>query len=210
MPVILASTSPRRKELLSLLNVSFEAVEPVCTEQVDDTIPPKEQAGIFAERKARSCAERFPGALVLGSDTLLDVEGKVVGKPVNAADARAMLGRLGGGRHEVHSAVALVRYADGLQDMACESVSVWMQELSRERLLAYLQSGEWEGKAGAYAIQGRGGDLIARIEGDFTAVVGLPLRLVAGLLQARGCHVPVDVERIYQRKPIHNWSRFSS
>src|SRR5574341_812500 len=185
MRLILASTSPRRHDLLALLQIPFEVDEPTFVEQLGREAGPEQQARFFAEQKARSCARRFPAVLVLGSDTLISLGGEIQGKTDDTVDAAAMLRRLCGRAHEVHTAVALGRHADPMLDAAVETVRVWMREFSEAEAEAYLRSGECMGKAGAYSIQGKGGDLVSRIEGDYPAVVGLPLRLVARLLQRR-------------------------
>jgi septum formation protein len=209
MRLILASTSPRRHELLGFLQIPFETVAPDFVEQITDHTGPEQQARLFAEQKARACARRFPEALVLGSDTLISVGARILGKPADAAEARTMLRQLRGRLHEVHTAVALVRLADPVLDTAVETVRVWMREFSEAEAEAYLRSGESLGKAGAYSIQGEGGNLVARIEGDYPAVVGLPLRAVARMLRLRGVTLPLDVEELYQSKPYPNWARFA-
>ncbi|MGH7260967.1 MAG: Maf family protein [Nitrospiraceae bacterium] len=208
MPLVLASTSPRRKELLALLQLPFEVVEPEYEERVRADLPPAEQAQAFALGKARSCARRDADSLILGSDTLIAVDEMVLGKPADRTEADAMLRKLRGREHCIHTAVALCCAARRIQDVAVETVQVWMTPFSDADLEAYLASGEWQGKAGAYSIQGRGGSLIERIEGDFTTAVGLPLRLTASLLQRHGLPVPVDVEQLYRTKPYPNWATF--
>jgi len=209
MRLVLASTSPRRKELLALLQVPFEVVDPTSPEQLSRDHPPETQAQLFAERKARSCADRFPDRLVLGSDTLIAVGSDVMGKPSDLTEAGAMLRRLRGREHVIYTSVALFRKADGIQDVAVETVRVWMKNFSDAEVEEYLRTGESMGKAGAYSIQGRGGRLIDRIAGDYTAAVGLPLRLVADLLRKRGVSLPIDVEMLYRTKPYPNWDLFA-
>jgi septum formation protein len=217
MRLILASSSPRRHALLSLLQVSFDIVEPDDVEQPRPHLDPAALATLYAERKARSCADRFPGCLVLGSDTLIALEDRrdstprteVLGKPADLAEARAMLRRLRGQEHVIHTAVALICQRDGVADRASEQVRVWMRQVSDTEIEAYLRTEESLGKAGAYSIQGEGARLIAGIQGDFTAAVGLPLRLVADLLQQRGVRLSVDVEALYRARPYPNWDRFA-
>jgi len=209
MPLILASTSPRRKELLALLQLPFEVVEPDFQERIHADLPPEAQAWTFALGKAQSCAQPHADSLVLGSDTLIAVGETILGKPADRAEAAAMLRRLRGRDHRIYTAVALCCGARKIQEVAVDTVRVWMTPFSDADLEHYLASGEWQGKAGAYSIQGRGGSLIERIEGDFTAAVGLPLRLVASLLQKHGLPVPVDVEHLYRTKPYPNWGTFS-
>lgn len=208
MPLILASTSPRRKDLLALLHVPFQIAEPSFTERPSRDLSPQDQSRRFAEGKAQSCAERFPDQLALGSDTLIALDGEVMGKPANLAEARSMLGRLRGRAHTIHTAVALRRQSDSVRDAAIETVHVWMRPFDDAELEAYLHRGESLGKAGAYSIQGIGGRFIERIEGDYTAAVGLPLRLVAELLRKQGVVVPIDVAQLYWTKPYPNWAVF--
>ncbi len=208
MPLVLASTSPRRKELLALLQLPFEVADPEYNELIHAEVPPEAQAWTFALGKAQSCARRHAGSLVLGSDTLIAVGETVLGKPADRAQANAMLRRLRGRDHRIFTAVALYDPARNVQDVAVEIVQVTMKPFSDAELEAYLATEEWRGKAGAYSIQGQGGSLIERIEGDFTAAVGLPLRLTASLLAKHGLSVPVDVEQLYRAKPYPNWSSF--
>ncbi len=208
MALVLASTSPRRKDLLALLRIPFEIAEPNFIEQLRRDLAPDEQARQFADGKAQACAARFPDQLVLGSDTLISLDDAVMGKPADLADARSMLQKLCGRAHLIHTAVALRRQADGVQEVAVETVRVWMKAFDEAELEAYLYTGESLGKAGAYSIQGIGGRFIERIEGDYTAAVGLPLRLTADLLRGRGLAVPVDVDELYRAKPYPNWGRF--
>ncbi len=210
MPLILASTSPRRIELLGLLQVPFRVERPLYQEQVRPGVPAATLAAEFARGKADSCAARFPDSLVLGSDTLIVLDGAVLGKPVDLPGARAMLRRLSGRDHVVHTAVACRRLLDDVDDVAETSVRVWMRNFGPDEIERSLDTGESLGKAGAYAIQGLGGQLIAKISGDYTAAVGLPIRLVADRLQAYGIEVPVDVEALYRTKPYPNWARFAS
>lgn len=207
MRLILASTSPRRKDLFALLQIPFEVVAPPFQEQICQGCSAAEQAQRFASGKARSCAQHYPDSLVLGSDTLISVGTDVLGKPADLVEARATLQRLRGREHMIHTAVAICRKRDNLQDLAVETVRVWMHYLSDAEVEAYLQTDEWMGKAGAYSIQDSGSRLIARIEGDYTAAVGLPLRLVVHLLRMHGVAVP-DIQRLYQTKPYPNWAKF--
>ncbi|MER3425016.1 MAG: septum formation protein Maf [Nitrospiraceae bacterium] len=208
MRLVLASTSPRRRELLALLQIPFEVATPVFQEHVQPGLPPLEQVREFAEGKARSCEDRFPASLILGSDTLIVIDSEVLGKPASEAEAADMLRRLSGREHVIHTAVALNRTADKRWTTAVETVRVWLRVLSDAEIDRYIRTGESMGKAGAYAIQGRGGHLIDRIEGDFTAAVGLPLRRVAAMLGENGLHVPIDLEAVYSTKPYPNWNRF--
>jgi septum formation protein len=208
MRLILASTSPRRSELLTLLGPPFEVMAPPFVEQVIPHLPADRQASEFAEGKARSCMSQYPDALILGSDTLISLGSEVLGKPRNLAEAEAMLTRMAGRTHSIFTAVALVRHAGGWCDVQVATVQVAMKAFGEADLAAYLRTEESLGKAGAYSIQGAGSELIDRIEGDYTAAVGLPLRMVADMLRRRGMPCPVDVDRLYEVKPYPNWARF--
>ncbi len=210
MHLVLASTSPRRKDLLALLQLSFETAAPAFTEHPQQALSPQDHALFFAEGKALSCAGRFPDALVLASDTLIALDGEVLGKPVTPDDGLAMLRRLQGREHEIHTAVALHRQSGGVRVRALESVRVWMQDVSDPEIIAYVQTGEGLDKAGGYAIQGAGGRLIARIDGDFTAAVGLPLKCVGALLRGQGLTLPVNLDALYSVMPYPNWERFAT
>ncbi|MGH9783324.1 MAG: Maf family protein [Terriglobia bacterium] len=209
MSLILASTSPRRKELLALLQIPFDVMAPTYVEQLRSGCTAEEQVREFARGKAQSCSTQVPDALVLGSDTLIALDGNLLGKPVDLQEARAMLQRMSGREHLIYTAVAVRRESDGLEEAHVEAVRVWMKPFERVELDAYLRTGESSGKAGAYSIQGKGGQLIAKIQGDYTAAVGLPLRIVATLLRRHGVSIPTDMERLYQQKHYPNWTHFN-
>lgn len=209
MPIILASTSPRRRELLALLGIPFNVKNPSFDERLEANRPAPQQVMAFAQGKAQSVARQESEAVVLGSDTVIELDNDVIGKPVDLTDARAMLRRLAGRGHRVHTAVAVVCSARAIDTVALSTTVVRMKpfdELAHERYLAIRES---LGKAGAYSIQGAGGDLIDSIDGDFPTVVGLPLRLVSQLLLQVGVSVPVDPDELYAMKPYTNWARFS-
>ncbi|MBM4120664.1 MAG: septum formation protein Maf [Nitrospira sp.] len=209
MRLILASTSPRRKDLLALLNVPFVVIAPNFQEQITADVPPEAQAGTFALGKAQSCARSHTESLVLGSDTLLAVGSLILGKPADQGQAGTMLRQLRGREHRIFTAVALCHAALCVEHVVVDTVRVWMKSFSDADLVAYLEGGEWQGKAGAYSIQGKGGNLIERIDGDFTAAVGLPLKTVASLLTAHGVPLGASVDELYCTKPYPNWSAFS-
>jgi septum formation protein len=208
MRLILASTSPRRHELLTLLGLPFEVVAPPFVEQIRPHLSAEEQAVEFAAGKAKSCLSSYPDALILGSDTLIHLGAEVLGKPVDLADAEVMLRRLAGQKHRIVTAVALAGPEPERCDVRLAEVLVTMKSLNEAALAGYLRTGESLGKAGAYSIQGGGAAFIERIEGDFTAAVGLPLRLVVEMLQQQGLSCPVDIEQLYAGRPYPNWDRF--
>lgn len=209
MPIILASTSPRRHELLALLGIPFNVKNPSFNERLEADRPAIEQVRSFAQGKAQSVARQEPEAIVLGSDTVIELDHDVIGKPVDLTDARAMLQRLAGRDHRVHTAVAVVCSARIIDTVAFSTTVVRMKPFDTLAHERYLAIGESLGKAGAYSIQGEGGGLIDSIDGDFPNVVGLPLRLVAQLLMQIGVSVPVDLDELYAMKPYANWARFS-
>ena len=209
MSLILASTSPRRRELLALLGIPFDVQIPSFEERLEPGRTASEQVQDFAQGKARSVAQQRPEAVVLGSDTVIELDHEVLGKPADLAEARSMLRRLAGRDHRVLTSVALVCSVRAIDQVALSSAVVRMKPYDERVHEGYLATGESFGKAGAYSIQGVGGDLIESIDGDFLTVVGLPLRLVARLLAQAGMSLPVDLETLYATKPYPNWIRFS-
>jgi septum formation protein len=210
MRLILASTSPRRHDLLALLNIPFETVAPTYVERLSPHVCPVDLACLFAEGKARSCEDLFGDSLIIGCDTLIELESQVLGKPSDSRDAVRMLQRLSGRPHLIHTGVAVVSTSTGRLETAVETVQVWFKSLSSREVEAYVATGESLGKAGAYGIQGRGADLIERIEGDYTSAVGLPLKTLARLLEGFGMIIPIDLNDVYEQKSYPNWRRFTS
>ncbi|OGQ47820.1 MAG: septum formation protein Maf [Deltaproteobacteria bacterium RIFCSPLOWO2_02_FULL_46_8] len=174
MKLYLASTSPRRYELLSTLNIPFEVIPPTFEEK-QTLLPADEEALYFSEQKAKSVAPLCPNALILASDTLIDCEGAKLGKPNDPEEARRMLRLLSGKTHFLYTAVVLFNTQDQSLKKHLEKVEVTFHTLSDTEIQDYVVSGESLGKAGAYAIQGKGSVLIEKIAGDRDAVIGLPL-----------------------------------
>jgi septum formation protein len=206
--LILASTSPRRKELLRLLNIPFEIIPPSTIEEVQGQETPVDHVRRLALEKARSVASRYPTSLVIGSDTVIELDGNILGKPADLEEAQDMLNRLRGKYHLVHTGLALVAKARQIEETWVESVIVWIKDFSNTDLQAYLKTQDSLGKAGAYSIQGEGANLIEKIEGDYPTVVGLPLWRTAKLVEQAGVEFPVQVEDIYRTKPYANWKDF--
>ena len=209
MSVILASTSPRRRELLALLGIAFEIVPPAAEEIPSPGLSPLEQAKQFALDKALSIARRHPDDLVLGSDTVIEIDGTLVGKPQDLDDAETMLRQLRGRGHHVHTAIALIHEAAYVTVVRVETALVLMTPFTDHELGRYLETGESLGKAGAYSIQGEAARFIENIEGDYPTIVGLPLRQTADLLEQQGVILPTPVEEIYRLKPYANWQAFT-
>ena len=182
--IVLASQSPRRTALLTMLGIAHE-VEPAA---IDETPRPGETPEALAVRlaltKAATVAVRRPGRLVLGADTVVVLDGVILNKPGSPAEAEAMLAQMSGREHQVVTAVALAR--DGETWSRLDVTRVWFRPLHAETIRAYVATGEPLDKAGSYGLQGYGGLLIERIDGDCFGVIGLPLRLVADLLAEAG------------------------
>jgi len=208
LTLVLASTSPRRYQILALLGLPFLMVPPACREVLSGARPPAQEALHQARQKAASLVSRFPDALILGSDTLINLDGRLIGKPSSPGDARGILQRLRGRTHDVVTAVSIL-YQSKTVD-AVETARVTMRDFTDRELDAYLATGDPLDKAGAYAIQAAGRDLVASLDGDYLAVVGLPLRAVAQGLAKLGCPVTADVDRLYRERAVFNWRTFNS
>lgn len=182
-PILLASTSPQRRAILEQLGIPFDAVAPRYEE---DEVPPGAPADLaraHAEGKARSVAGGAGERPVLAVDTMVVCEGLIHGKPGGAAEAAELLSRLAGKTHEVVSGLCLL--TPGWEVVEHEVTRVSFRELTPRDVAAYVSAGEWQGRAGAYAIQGLGASLVERIEGDYLNVVGLPAALLVRILAAR-------------------------
>jgi septum formation protein len=182
-PLLLASTSPQRRAILEQLGIPFDAAAPRYEERDDDGVSPAELVRAHAEGKARSLASEAGDRPVLGVDTAVVLDGRVYGKPADDTEAAAMLAELGGRTHAVVSGLCLL--ARGWEAVEQEETLVRFRALTPRDVAAYVAAGEWRGRAGAYAIQGRGAALVERIEGDYLNVVGLPAALLVSLLAAR-------------------------
>jgi len=178
---VLASRSPRRSELLAAAGIPFE----VLAADVDETPHAAEDPAAYVERlaiaKARAVLALCPGARVLGADTTVTIDGEILGKPVDEADARRMLRLLSGRAHDVHTGVALVS-ASGVRS-AVDATRVWLDVMTDEDISWYVATGEPVDRAGAYAIQGLASRFVTRIEGSYSNVVGLPVALVSSILK---------------------------
>ena len=208
MQIILASSSPRRKDLLSLVGVAFDIIAPISNEETRHKESPVEHVRRLALEKAQSVASRYPDSLVLGCDTVIEIDSQILGKPENIQQAEKMLNLLRGRCHQVHTGLALVCLANQMEETHVESVKVWIKAFTDSILDQYLKTKDSLGKAGAYSIQGEGAHLIEKIEGDYPTVVCLPLWYVAKLLERHGVALPKSVEEIYRTKPYANWKDF--
>lgn len=184
--LVLASNSPRRRELLRQIGLDF-TTDPA---DVDETVrpgePPERYAGRVAVEKARTAAARSEGAVVIGADTIVVVDDEILGKPADDRDAERMLRLLSGRMHRVITAVAVIDPAQHAERTAVAVTKVWFRSLDAGEIAAYIASGEPRDKAGAYGIQGRGALLVEKIEGCYFNVVGLPLSLLGAMLREVG------------------------
>jgi len=183
-PIVLASGSPRRKQLLEMLHIPFRVIPPDVDEHVLPGEAPDRYVTRLSRAKAQAVAPRAPGDVILAADTTVVLDGTIFEKPTSPANAVEMLTRLQGRTHEVMTAVAVAQ--DGKVEQALDVSRVTFRPADRATLEAYVATGEPMDKAGAYAIQGLGAPLIERVEGDFFGVMGLPLRLALDLLARFG------------------------
>jgi len=182
-PLVLASTSPQRRAILEQLHIPFDVVAPSYDEQTPPAADPLQVVREHARGKARSVADIAEDRPVIGVDTAVVLNGRIFGKPENATEAEQMLEELSGKTHVVVSGLCLL--TPGWEDVEHEATRVTFRELAPRELGTYVATGEWEGRAGAYAIQGRGASLVRCIEGDYLNVVGLPAALLVRLLAER-------------------------
>ncbi len=182
--LVLGSASPRRRELLAQIGITADAIHPP---EIDETVAPRELPRDYVRRIALEKLQAVPAGaddVVLCADTTVALGRRILGKPADAAEAAAFLHLLSGRRHSVITAIAVKR-GDQVWSREVET-AVKMKRLSNPEVNAYLASGDWQGKAGGYAIQGPAGAFIPWINGSFTGVVGLPLTETAALLTAAG------------------------
>ncbi len=186
LELVLASASPRRLELLRQVGIEPSGRD---APEIDERARPGESPPRLARRlagaKAEAVAARHPGAFVLAADTVVACGSRVLPKAADEAEARACLERLSGRRHRVHTAIAVVA-PDGRRRARVVTTMVRFKRLDRAEIAAYLKSGEWRGKAGGYAIQGRAALFAHAVNGSYTNVVGLPLKETADLLAGLG------------------------
>ncbi|MBN2512327.1 MAG: septum formation protein Maf [Sedimentisphaerales bacterium] len=186
--LVLASASPRRRELLAKAGYAFR-VEPsnVDEESYDKAgITSEEHCQMLALAKAREVAGRFPDLPVLGSDTVVDFDGQIIGKPADAADAERITRMLFSKPHKVITGLALIWKSKGIEIADVDTTIVYPHKLTEQQIQGHIAGGLWEGKAGAYGIQETGDEFVDRIEGSFTNVMGLPMERVECLLRRCG------------------------
>jgi septum formation protein len=184
MRLILASASPRRRDLLRNAGFDFEIRPSQIVEEIQPGELPEDFARRAAREKALQIAASSPrGGLVLGADTIVVIDGQTLGKPSDPQDAMRMLRLLSGRTHQVHTGICLVRAPDSIQALKHETTLVTFRALDEEEIRQYVESGEPSGKAGAYAIQGLASKFVTRISGCYSNVVGLPIALVYEILK---------------------------
>ena len=183
---VLASGSPRRRQLLAEAGYEFEVVSPPVEEVSHNWLTIRELTLCNARRKASCVARTLPGAVVLGADTLVTIDGQVLGKPAHLTEARQMLRRLSGRCHAVWTAVCICHWALGKSESFCVVSQVEFRDLTDPTIKSYLEKVNPLDKAGAYAAQGHGKEIIKRIAGSYSNVVGLPMEETGRVLRAYG------------------------
>lgn len=187
--LVLASGSPRRRELLAGLGLAFEIIVSDVDETIEGQSSPAETVRTLAYRKASAVANSIQDGIVVGADTIVVLDDQILGKPVDQQDACRMLSMLQGRTHTVYSGVAVIDASTGRHVIDHRSTLVHMRSLTDSEISAYVQTGEPMDKAGSYAIQGVGSTIVERIDGDYFTVVGLPMELLASLLTSFDIHV---------------------
>ena len=183
-PVILASASPRRRQLLAEAGYQFNVIHPDIDETAysADQIDPSQYAEQLALAKAKSVADKYPDSLVIGADTIVDFLGRIIGKPADAKEARLIVQMLFSTPHKVITGLAICRIRDGIEFVTHDSTTVYPKPMVQEQIDEHIKSNSWKDKAGAYAIQENGDEFIEKIEGSMTNVMGLPMELLEQLL----------------------------
>ncbi len=188
--IILASSSPRRRELMRGMGLQFDIIPSDVNEEVPADLEPAQIVEELAFRKASDVARSYPDKIVIGSDTVVVWNGTVLGKPRDEEEAFQMLSRLQGDWHRVYTGLAVIQAQAGIKKLGHTCTRVQMKPLSPEKIKRYISSGEPMDKAGAYAIQGIGATLVQRLDGDYFTVVGLPVSLLADYLESFSIEVP--------------------
>ena len=179
--MILASQSPRRRELLSVITKGFQIIPAVGEENIPEGTSPEEAVLLLSRQKAAEIYSKYKNETIIAADTVVAIDGKILGKPQNEKDAAAMLRTLSGRVHSVFTGVC-VMFADGRSESFAERTAVEFYPLSDEEIANYIATGEPMDKAGAYGIQEQGALLVKRIEGDFYNVMGLPIARLSRIL----------------------------
>ncbi len=182
--IILASASPRRKQLLSKAGYQFAVVHPEIDESAysAEQVDSEQYARQLALAKAKSIAEKHPESLVISADTIVDFQGEIIGKPADAKEARQIIQKLFSAPHRVITGLAICRLSDNTELVACDNTTVFPKQITQEQITGYIKSGLWKEKSGAYDIKENGDEFVEKIEGSLTNVMGLPMELLERLL----------------------------
>jgi septum formation protein len=181
---ILASASPRRKQLLTKAGYKFKIIPPDVDESIFPTkgINPSEYAKKLALAKAKYVAEKYPDSLVVAADTIADFEGDIIGKPADKMHAEQITKKLFSKPHKVITGIAIIRLRDGTEINESDTTTIYPKKLTTGQITEHIKGGSWRDKAGAYAIQENGDEFIEKIDGSLTNVMGLPMELLEHLL----------------------------
>ncbi len=183
--IILASASPRRKQLLAEAGYKFISISPDIDESAFEIerYTTCEYAKRLALAKAKSVAEKFPDSLVIGADTVVDFNGEIIGKPTDAKDAEQITQKLFSRPHKVITGLAIVRLSDGIEIVESDTTTVYPRKMTAKQIAEHIEGESWRDKAGAYAIQETGDEFVEKIDGSLTNVMGLPMELLQRLLK---------------------------
>ena len=184
MRIILASQSPRRRELMRMLHIPHDAIVSEVEEDVPEQIAPGELVEMLALQKAQAVFAQYPEACVIGADTIVYIDGEIVGKPKDDVDAANILNKLQGRTHEVYTGVAVLTQTG--TEVKHDITRVTFASMTEHEIAWYVKTGEPRDKAGAYGIQGPGGIFVERVEGNYFTVIGMPLPLLYRMLARAG------------------------
>jgi septum formation protein len=182
--IVLASASPRRKQLMEQAGYRFS----VAVSDVEESgfeaegLDSSEFAKRLAMAKAKAIAVKYTDSIVIGADTVVDFQGRIIGKPVNKKEAEEITRKLFSCPHKVITAIAIVRLSDGIEIVDSDTTWVYPRELTEEQIADHIKSDNWQGRAGAYGIKEKGEEFVERIEGSFTNVCGMPMELLEKLM----------------------------